>query len=242
MKQFIFQLALFLFLTMNLEAQVINSGIGGNNTVNLLARLEQDVLVHHPDLVILMVGTNDMLNSKKMISYPEYTQNLKSIVSQIMAKGAKVLLMCPPPVDSIYLFQRHDRSLFQEVPNEKMDSVSQIVQQIAKSSGSDCLNLFQKFNELNLPRHNQDLFFRNEMNSGKPDGVHPTPLGYRFIAESVFQFLKSTDLLKKDVKIVCFGDSITYGSGANGGGTVAGETYPAVLSSLIINYLTNTKP
>ncbi|WP_372771912.1 SGNH/GDSL hydrolase family protein [Mangrovibacterium sp.] len=235
MKLFVFQIAiLFILATVtNVEAQVINAGIGGNNTVNLLARLDSDVLTKQPDLVILMVGTNDMLNSNKMITYSDYTENLTLIVEKIQATGAKVLLMCPPPVDSVYLFQRHERSLFAEAPNVKMDTVCQIVQRIAGQSGSFCINLFQEFNKMNLPRHNEDLFFRNPMNCGKPDGVHPTALGYRFIGELVFRYLKTNNLLSENLKIVCFGDSITFGSGAKGGGTVAGENYPSVLSALI---------
>jgi len=48
------------------KGQVINSGIKGNTTTDILGRLKKDVLDKKPDLVILMVGTNDMLNSKKM--------------------------------------------------------------------------------------------------------------------------------------------------------------------------------
>ena len=29
--------------------------------------------------------------------------------------------------------------------------------------------------------------------------------------------------------VVCFGDSLTFGAGAKGAGTVTGETYPAAL-------------
>ncbi|HEX2949579.1 MAG TPA: GDSL-type esterase/lipase family protein, partial [Armatimonadota bacterium] len=42
-------------------SEVLNAGVGGNNTRMLLERLDADVLAQHPDLVVLMVGTNDAL-------------------------------------------------------------------------------------------------------------------------------------------------------------------------------------
>lgn len=215
------------------NAQVINAGVGGNSTVNLLQRLESDVLQHKPDLVILMVGTNDMLNSKKMISYQLYKNNLNKILERIKENGANVLLMSSPPVDSVYLFDRHDKELFKEAPNVKLDSARHIVASLAYENDLEYLDLFQVFQDLKLPKHNEDKYFRNEKNSGAKDGVHPTSLGYRFIAETVFECLKEKRILEEHLKIICFGDSITYGSGVKNGGTVEGENYPAVLLSLI---------
>ena len=43
------------------EVEVINAGVGGNSSANLLKRVHEDVIAKQPDLVILMVGTNDAL-------------------------------------------------------------------------------------------------------------------------------------------------------------------------------------
>jgi lysophospholipase L1-like esterase len=225
-----------LLSAVSMPAQVVNAGVGGNNTINLLERLQKDVLSQEADLVILMVGTNDMLNHKKMISFEDYADNLKSVVKAIQSKGARVILMSPPPCDTVYLFQRHPRSVFDRNPNSKMDSLSHIVQHIAEQTECGYIDIFQQFKELNLPQHNKDFFFRNEMNSGVSDGVHPTSLGYHLIAERVFYYLKSHEMLEKQVKIICFGDSITFGAGAKGAGTATGETYPAYLNHFIAEF------
>ena len=215
------------------HAQVINAGVSGNSTVNLLARLDKDVLEKSPDLVILMIGTNDMLNAKKMLSYAEYESNLKQIIGKIKNTGAKIVVMAPPPVDSIYLFERHDRKKFDEVPNKKMETIRNIVKELATTNDLGFIDLFAQFSQMNLPKHDEDLFFRSKMNSNARDGVHPTALGYYFIGQTVYHYLKTNSLLSKDQKIICFGDSITYGSGAQGGGTAEGDCYPCVLSNLI---------
>lgn len=224
---------MFLLVSMNIDAQVINAGIAGNTSTELLARIERDVLSHKPDLVIVMVGTNDMLNSKKMASFELYSSNLSEIVNTLKQNNTEVILLAPPPVDSVYLFERHERELFHETPDVKMDSVRQIVARTAQINQVYFIDVFQKFKDLNLPRHNEDLFIMNPINSGHRDGIHPTRLGYFFIAENIFSLLKEGGLLKKGDKIVCFGDSITKGSKVKGSGTAEGETYPAYLSNLI---------
>lgn len=40
----------------------INAGVGGNTVVNLLHRVDEDVLNHEPDGVLLMVGGNDSIS------------------------------------------------------------------------------------------------------------------------------------------------------------------------------------
>jgi lysophospholipase L1-like esterase len=215
----------------NVNAQVvINAGVGGNATTNILKRLEKDVLNKNPDFVILMVGTNDMLNSKKMISYTSYRKNMKTIVDKIKKSGSDVLLMSSPPADSVYLFERHNKIMFKESPNEKLNKTRAIVSKIATDNQLYFLDVYQAFVNLNLPKHNKDLFFRNAMNSGASDGVHPTVLGYHFIAELVFQYLKKNHLLQAYNKIICLGDSITNGSGVKN----KEQAYPGVLQSLIV--------
>ena len=232
---------LSLIFSISTLSQVINAGIGGNSTTNLLKRIEKDVINHHPDITILMVGTNDMLNSKKMISFQDYTDNLNEIVKRLQDNVIRLILMSPPPVDSSYLFLRHDRNLYTVTPNEKLDSLSHIIENIAIENNVLFLNLYKIFTELNLPKHNEDLFIRNPYNSGIADGVHPTSLGYHFIAENVFQFLKKNELIKEGMKIVCFGDSITRGSGSKGTETEICKNYPAFLSARIKDYLGKNK-
>ena len=108
------------------QVEIINAGVGGNNSAQLLSRLDKDVIAARPDLVIVMVGTNDMLNENKMLSYETYKSNLQQIVKDIKKTGCQVLLVSSPPADSAYLFTRHDRTLFKQTPNEKLETVRNI--------------------------------------------------------------------------------------------------------------------
>jgi lysophospholipase L1-like esterase len=54
------------------EHEIINAGVGGDTVVNLLRRLEDDVLVHNPDAVFVMVGGNDAKSYTMPATRPYY--------------------------------------------------------------------------------------------------------------------------------------------------------------------------
>ncbi|QWX84983.1 hypothetical protein H0I23_04925 [Cellulophaga sp. HaHaR_3_176] len=229
-------LFLWCVFSSTVKSQVINAGVSGNTSSNLLNRLEHDVLEQQPNVVIIMVGTNDMLNSKKMISYSTYEENLSTLIKAIKNRSSKVLLVAPPTVDSTYLFERHDRKLFRELPNVKLDTVRSVMIRLANEFNVDFVDVYQEFVNLHLPQHNEDLVIRNEKNSDRKDGVHLTALGYKMLTQSIFTALKSNDLLQENQKIICFGDSLTFGAGLKMGGAVIGESYPSVLQKLILEH------
>lgn len=230
-----------LFNSVLSQELVVNKGIAGNTSSDLLNRIEADVMSENPDLVLVMVGTNDMLNSSKMLSYSEYTSNLTELVRRLKEGGMDVLLLSPPTVDSIYLFERHDSSLFVKSPNQKLDSISGILEAISISENTGFLDINESFSELGLPQHNSDTYIQNEKNSGRRDGVHLTAHGNSFLARQVFSYLEGSLILKRGMKIICFGDSLTRGSNVEGSGTISGETYPAYLFGLISDYFAHNE-
>lgn len=114
---------------------------------------------------------------------------------------------------------------------EKMNKAKGIIESIAAKYALYYLDLYEKFSELGLPRHNEDLFIKNIKNSGRADGVHPTALGYYFISTHIHQLLQDEGLTDK--KIVCFGDSITFGGGPNNSKGLVIRNYPSYLEQLL---------
>ena len=45
------------------DARIVNAGINGDTTLNLLRRLRRDVAPHRPDRVIVLVGLNDLASA-----------------------------------------------------------------------------------------------------------------------------------------------------------------------------------
>ncbi|WEK33962.1 MAG: GDSL-type esterase/lipase family protein [Candidatus Pseudobacter hemicellulosilyticus] len=204
----------------------INSGIGGNNTIDLLERLQVDCLAHQPRLTILMIGTNDM-NSKKHVPLETYEQNLSKIITPIVKSGSKLLLMTILPAYEPYLFTRHEASFYDpEGVSGRRKQVNDVIRKTAARYKAGLLDLEQRFLAVGKIGTEKDSLISNEVNSGKTDGIHPTPNGYRFIALSVYDYIIYHNLPKQG--IVCFGDSITRGDGS-----VNGESYPGYLNKLL---------
>jgi lysophospholipase L1-like esterase len=69
--------------------EIINSGIPGDTTAGALQRLQSDVLDHHPRLVLITLGGNDLKNG---IEADAAFANLEQIVSSIHDQGALAIV------------------------------------------------------------------------------------------------------------------------------------------------------
>ena len=80
---------------------VVNAGANGQEVPEMLARLERDVLSHHPDLVIWQFGSNALLRGR---SLAQMEAAARIGIERIRAAGAEVLLMDlqhAPRIDSL---------------------------------------------------------------------------------------------------------------------------------------------
>jgi lysophospholipase L1-like esterase len=207
----------------NNKIKVLNRGINSNNSFDLIDRLDKDVISQSPDLVIIMIGTNDMDNPYKYVDLVQYVINVTQIVTDIKRNGIQVLLLSPPPgcKETIAGFDNY---------NAKIDTLNAALKLISQQT--DCL-----YNDLNMafkdavPNYGfNTLIAANYIDAY---GVHPTKKGYTLIGSNTYNFLRNQTV--KYHTIVCFGDSITYGYTMKGAGTTTGDTYPATLSKLINN-------
>ncbi|MGD9719867.1 MAG: SGNH/GDSL hydrolase family protein [Pirellulales bacterium] len=87
---------------------VHNAGVGGNTTVHAVARLQQDVLSHDPDFVIVQFGVNDAFvvngSSTPQLPMSAYVANMQTIVDGIRSIGAEPILMSPAPLSYLVWF------------------------------------------------------------------------------------------------------------------------------------------
>lgn len=216
------------------EPQIINAGIPGHNTRDILGRLDHDVLAHHPDLVLLLAGTNDCLNSRNLTPPEACAANYAAILDRLLP-AARVVPATLLPFHPACLLRRHHPGDYGGLPpEERLRLANRTVAGLAARHGLPVVDLHATFTVLGAIGDAPESLLRNEANSGTPDGVHPTAAGSRLIAAQFYAVVRACGLAGSRC-IVCLGDSITNGQYLDGAGTTEGDTWPAVLKRLLRN-------
>src|SRR5271155_176724 len=70
--------------------EVVNARVGGGTTEGGLARLPRALSLHHPQIVILELGGNDVLRA---LPIPDMRSDLSRMIDLSAAAGARVLLL-----------------------------------------------------------------------------------------------------------------------------------------------------
>jgi lysophospholipase L1-like esterase len=175
----------------------------------MLARIDRDCLAHHPDLTIVMTGSNDCHN--KLTPLPEYEQDMRTLISKILDAKSRILLMNILPVYEPDLYTRHDKAKYGALtPNEKIREINAILRKLADEYSLAFLDMHHIFVATGNIGTDKSSLLRNEANSNYRDGVHPTEDGYRLMATAIYECIVSKQL--SCTRIVCFGDSITASS------------------------------
>jgi acyl-CoA thioesterase I len=150
--------------------RVINRGIGGDRTGDLVARWRPDCLDLRPDVLTIMVGINDTwyrFDSDDPTPAEVFEKNYRHLITTAMNElDAQIVLIEPwlLPVDP-------DQQAWREDLDPKVD----VVGRLAAEFGLTLLPLGAILRGEAASRTNSAL---------AADGVHPTPLGHQVIAQA----------------------------------------------------------
>lgn len=168
--------ALYAFLPTE-NYRVVNAGVSGNTSLQLLERWERDVMSLTPDVVFCMIGINDVWRHfdrceplQKRISVQEYVENLSLICEK--TKGIRVFCIIPP------YFMERNRTDEMRVMTEEYAAAAR---EVAKKFGADVLDVQPAFDEYMLGRSGQTISW---------DRVHPGWIGSQLIMREIFRYLE----------------------------------------------------
>ena len=140
---------------------VLNRGVNGEETENMLARFAGQVIAEHPQLVLWQVGTNSVLRDHPI---KPHAVQLHDGIDQLKAIGADVVLMDPQYAPKVLAKA--------ETPD--------MVEQIALTAKEENVDLFQRFAVMRDWYEVQHLSFDTFVS---PDGLHMNDWSYSCVAK-----------------------------------------------------------
>jgi acyl-CoA thioesterase-1 len=149
----------------------VGRGVHEQVTSRMIWRFHQDVIALHPEAVVILAGTNDLMSLNT--PQKDIETNMQHMVRVAQRHGIRVVLCSIPPVDS---------------------AVTHIDQALSNQASTE-LNawLRQYAAQQHLPFADFHSVLANPDNSGKPqltrDGVHPNLAGYQAMAPLAQQAL-----------------------------------------------------
>ncbi len=155
-----------------LGIRVVNTGISGNNVVDLQGRWQEDVLDRRPDWLSIMIGTNDVWRQydapfqKEWHVYPEqYEATLRELVEQSKPQISNIVLMTP-----FYL-----ESNKQDKMRKTMDEYGAIVRKVAEQTQVRFVDTQAAFDVVLEELYAATLAW---------DRVHPSAAGHMVLART----------------------------------------------------------
>ena len=169
------------------EVNIINNGVNGSRVSDLLNRIRAD-LPERADIVTVLIGVNDTwrrFDSGLMTTAASYEADYRAVVARIKETGCRHLVLMEP----FLLPQNDDQAAWREDLDPKIEAVHRI----ASDSRATLVPLDLEFTNAALAAVARGDRVAANLTA---DGVHPTPLGHRLIAQS---WLRWTVALRAEV-------------------------------------------
>lgn len=160
------------------EYRVVNSGISGNTTKDLIDRIDSDLYDYNPSMVIIQIGTNDI---RAEIKDEDIIKNLKKIIKSIRKnrKNASIL------IESIYPINREiDKEYWKDVnPDYTNNHIIKVNKMIMKLCKEEHIKYINAYTSLLDDNKTLKAIYSQE-------GLHLTDLGYYKVTKVIKEYLK----------------------------------------------------
>lgn len=141
------------------DFEFVDLGISGNQTIDLVNRLQKDFIDVHPDIVSILIGVNDTWHraeNREWLSNEKFEENYRTVLDAIKTKtDAKIVMI------EQFLLPAEDKLYFRE----DLDTKIQITRKLAR----EYADIFIPLDGL-LASH----ICHVDWQKISADGVHPT--------------------------------------------------------------------
>lgn len=159
----------------DMDIELINKGVTGNEVCDLLARVEDDVIALKPDVVVIMIGINNTLHKFKFgkeLDLKQLERDLKELIKRLKEAGIVVIFLEP------FLLPAPDKFRMRKLFDAELAVINKVVLPIV----DEFVAYDEMFNGLCRHTHNYTEF--------SEDGVHPTYEGSLLIADTAIKAIR----------------------------------------------------
>ena len=157
---------------------VVNSGISGNKTYDILENMKERVYRYNPSKIFILIGTNDIPENK---TNEEIVNNIDTIIKKIKKnrKEAKIYL------ESIYPINNTDNDKISHamVGKRTNENIKEINKKLKKIAQKEKISYIDMYSLLEDSDGNLNLDYTRE-------GLHMSDEGYEVITKKIKQYLK----------------------------------------------------
>ena len=164
---------------------VINAGVGGTTATASLARLERDVIAHHPDLAVVCFGLNDVTRSLE-----DYAAAMDEIFRRFKEAEIPAALLTPNMLNT-YVDEQHvrpDLLRYARVTCDcqvsgKMDRFMDAARECARRHGAHICDCYAQWQSLAASGTDTTQLLVNYLN-------HPTRDMHQLFADELYALIQ----------------------------------------------------
>lgn len=156
---------------LNPQIEIINTAHAGDNTTDLLARMDTEILSHtNADRIFMLIGINDLALNKQ-VKLKQFEENIGKIVDKLRTRypTQRIYFITLAPVDESKQVYRTNKLV-------KMYTLQ--LRKVAIANNCQVLDLYQAFIKSEIPVNTLLQGIRN-------DGLHFGETGYVILAKLI---------------------------------------------------------
>jgi len=185
------------------EVTVVNSGVGGENTVEGLARLEEDVVAHKPALTVVEFACNDVrYEPHKRVELEDFAANLNAMIDRIEDICADIIVCTPVPIIDAFHVYSQQVDFYEPWGgcNNALLEYDEVIRDVVPERGVVLCDLQKAFmDEAVRAEFDGEIDDADDLTCiahliGRYDGVHPTIEGQALIAQELYRLIHTMPL------------------------------------------------
>ena len=155
--------------------EVINKGVNGETTEDIVKRFSRDMLFHCPDMGIVMTGTNDFIYGT--LTPEQAMKNMEWMVHKMEEEKIRPVILTPLLLNPVMAAERWRPGTGVDYlkVNQEQKELARLIMSGFPEYALDAQNLFQEATGKMKP---EEIHV---------DGLHPTVEGHKILAQIIMQ-------------------------------------------------------